>query len=210
MRKIKSALVEKITVGDFEANCYIFACARTRQAAVIDPGADFERISSFIEKEELFPKLIINTHGHIDHIGANSRFGLPICIHKLDAEFLKDPEMNLSAFATIAFEPSFAKRVLEEGDKIQIGDVHLEVMHLPGHTPGGIALVYENIIFTGDTLFKEGIGRTDFPYSDGQALLDSIKKKLMGLDDGTFVFPGHGPTTTIGYERKNNPFLNER
>lgn len=210
MEKIKEALIEKLVVGDFEANCYIFACAQTKIAAIIDPGADSEKILKIITKEKILPKLIINTHGHIDHIGANAKFNLPIYIHRLDADFLKDPDKNLSAYATISFEASSAKILLEEGDKIDVGNLQFKVIHIPGHTPGGIALLYENIIFTGDTLFKEGIGRADFPYSEGDALFKSIKEKLMILSDDTIIFPGHGSNTTIGYERKHNPFLIER
>ncbi len=200
-------ILETIVVGEMEANCYIFGSDEEREVVLIDPGADYEKLSAFIKNRGLLPKFIVNTHGHIDHIGANHRFNLPILIHRLDADFLSDPQLNLSAISGRGYRSPQAARLLEEGDSIEVGDIELKVIHTPGHTPGGISLGYEDLIFTGDTLFKGGVGRTDLPYGSEEQLLSSIKEKLLTYDDQTIIYPGHGPTSTIAKERRENPYL---
>jgi len=203
----KHYLLHRIVVGEMETNCYIFGAAETKEAAIIDPGADYEEIKEVIDAGSLIPKFIINTHGHIDHIGANYKFKLPIYIHREDSDFLTNPINSLSAFyASFAMSPK-ASRLLEDGDEIDVSGIRLKVLHTPGHTPGGISLYYNGIVFTGDTLFEGSVGRADFPYSDNKALIDSINNKLMKLDDDVVVLPGHGDKTTIGRERNNNPWL---
>lgn len=200
-------ILHRLTVGDMEANCYIFGSARTKEAAIIDPGAEYERIKKVIDGEGLVPKFIINTHGHIDHIGANHKFNLPVYIHRADADFLTNPIKSLSAFYG-QFKPSpKASRRLEDNDEIEISDIILKVLHTPGHTPGGISLYYNGLVFTGDTLFEGSVGRSDLPYGSGSELISSIKNKLLVLDDGVVVLPGHGEKTTIGEEKKSNPWL---
>jgi len=199
--------LHQLVVGPIGTNCYIFGSAKTREVAVIDPGGDYDKIKKLLDKEKLVPKFIINTHGHIDHTGANYKFKLPIYIHKDDADFLTNPVNSLSAFtAHFAMSPK-ADHILEDGEEIEIADVSLKVLHTPGHTPGGISLYHDGIVFTGDALFADSIGRSDFPYSDGDALLNGIRKKLLPLDESVLVFPGHGPETTIGHEKKNNSWL---
>jgi len=200
-------ILETIVVGEMEANCYIFGSDEGKEVVLIDPGADYEKLSAFIKNRRFLPKFIVNTHGHIDHIGANHRFDLPILIHRLDADFLSDPQLNLSAFSGSSYRSPQAARLLEEGDSIEVGDIELKVIHTPGHTPGGISLRYEDLIFTGDTLFKGGVGRTDLPYGSEEQLLSSIKEKLLTYDDQTIIYPGHGPTSTIAKERRENPYL---
>jgi len=200
-------ILETIVVGEMEANCYIFGSDEEREVVLIDPGADYEKLSAFIKNRGLLPKFIVNTHGHIDHIGANHRFNLPILIHRLDADFLSDPQLNLSVLSGRGYRSPRAARLLEEGDSIEVADIELKVIHTPGHTPGGISLRYEDLIFTGDTLFKGGVGRTDLPYASGEQLLSSIKEKLLTYDDQTIIYPGHGPISTIAKERRENPYL---
>jgi glyoxylase-like metal-dependent hydrolase (beta-lactamase superfamily II) len=203
-------IIERIIVGPLETNCYILADEKTKDAVIIDPGGDYSRIQKRIEKLGLKPLCVINTHGHGDHIGANEKFDLPIWAHKLDADFLTDPDKNLSGafFAHICSPP--ADRLLEGGEKIKAGSLKLEIIHTPGHTPGGICVKCGKALFTGDTLFYQSIGRTDIPMADTNDLLRSIKTKLMVLDDDIFIYPGHGPESTIGEERRNNPFLNDK
>ncbi|MDP8230838.1 MAG: MBL fold metallo-hydrolase [Candidatus Gorgyraea atricola] len=199
--------IETIVVGMMEANCYIVGDEPTKEVFIIDPGADYKKIKKIIDRDSLKPKAVINTHGHGDHIGADSEFGLPIWIHRLDAEFLQDPSKNLSGMLGFLLKTKKAKRLLEEGDVLKIGNVEIEVLHTPGHTPGSICLKADGVIFTGDTLFHEGVGRTDFAYGSQEDIILAIKEKLFTLDDGYIVYPGHGPSSTIGHEKTNNPFV---
>jgi hydroxyacylglutathione hydrolase len=216
MRKA-AAMITKNSSGDYllytiyidgvDTNCYIFGSKKTKDVVVIDPGAEPEKIKALIAKEGLAPKCIINTHGHIDHIGANKDMGLPVYIHEKDANFLTNPLLSLAAFYGKLKGSPRASRILKDNDEIEISKIKLKVIHTPGHTPGGIALHYNGIVFTGDTLFSQGIGRTDLPYGSEKDIKDSIQNKLFKLDDNTAVFPGHGEITTIGREKRTNPWL---
>jgi len=200
-------IIKKIIAGMMEANCYIVGDDSTKEAFIIDPGGDYEKIKEVIDSNSLKVQVVINTHGHGDHIAANNEFSLPIWIHRLDAAFLQDPSKNLSGSFGHLLKTRKAQRLLEDGDILKIGSYVLEVIHTPGHTPGSICLKGEKVVFTGDTLFCEGIGRTDFSYGSEEAILDSIKQKLFTLDDDCIVYPGHGPSSTIGSEKINNPFI---
>jgi glyoxylase-like metal-dependent hydrolase (beta-lactamase superfamily II) len=200
---------ETIVVGALETNCYLVVCEATRECAVIDPGADHELIFLAIAEGELKPVLLINTHGHVDHTGANrdvkEHFGTPILIHAADAPMLgKIQELELSLFLAAKDSPP-ADRTLKDGDVIRIGRGQLRVLHTPGHSPGSISLLGDGFVLSGDTLFMEGVGRTDLPGGSRPQLVKSIREKLMTLPDETLVLPGHGPHTTIGHERENNP-----
>ncbi len=204
-------ILEILTVGELATNCYILGDEGTQQGVVIDPGGDSEIIEAHLKKLKLKVEHIILTHGHIDHIGALSQLkkttGAAILIHSKDSAMLRDPSQNLSLFSGGRTVAPKADRLLEEGDIIQCGETKLEVLHTPGHTPGGISLLTDKMIFTGDALFCGSIGRTDFPGSSHQELISSIKSKLLNKDDDFVVHPGHGPSSTIGEERRNNPFL---
>ncbi len=191
---------KRVVVGVMEANCYIFGDSDTKEVFIIDPGGDAEKIKSVIDKYGLIPKAIINTHGHGDHISANRRFDLPIWIHKDDADFLLEPSKNLSSMLGLGIRSPQATRLLEENDTLNIGKFSLTVIHTPGHTPGSICLKDGNCLFTGDLLFADGVGRTDFPYGSQATLIESLKK-IFNYGDDTVVYPGHGPSTTIGSER---------
>lgn len=203
----KDYVLHGLAVGEMEANCYIFGSGKTKEVAIIDPGAEYEKIKQLLDVEGLIPKFIINTHGHIDHIGANHKFDLPVYIHKNDADFLTNPLKSLSAFYGNFKKSTKASRQLEDNDEIEISDISLKVLHTPGHTPGGISLHHNGLVFTGDTLFEGGIGRTDLPYGSSEQLISSIKDKLLSLDESVVVLPGHGEKTTIGEEKKSNPWL---
>jgi len=193
------------------ANCYVVACEETREAAVIDPGGDVARILDYIKKHNLSVKYIIDTHGHIDHIAGNDQLrdatGAKLMIHEQDAAMLEDTKLNLSSFMGFSARFKPADQLLTEGDTIELGTVKLEVIHTPGHTRGGICVVTDGAVFTGDTLFNGSIGRTDLPGGDFEAIINSIKLKLMKLPGDTAVYPGHMGQSTIEYERKYNPFL---
>ena len=200
-------LLYKIHIDSVDTNCYVFGSKQTKEVVVIDPGADPDRIKELIERESLIPKCIINTHGHIDHIGANSELNLPVYIHEKDANFLINPLLSLAAFYGKLKGSPRASRILKDSDEIEISDIKLRVIHTPGHTPGGISLYYDGIVFTGDTLFAQGIGRTDLPYGSQKDITNSIKEKLFNLADSTIVYPGHGGETSIGIEKRTNPWL---
>jgi len=199
-------VVKAFSVGALETNCYLIYSRKSKEGFLIDPGAFDKRVREAISEGRIKIKNIINTHGHIDHTSGNKKFGYPILIHARDNELLRNPSKNLAFFIGLFSESPPAERLLSDGDTIAAQDLSIKVLHTPGHTPGGISLVSGDMVFTGDTLFREGIGRSDFPYSSEKELFNSVKK-LMKLDDSTKVFPGHGPATTIGHERKNNPFL---
>ncbi len=200
--------LKTLIVGMMEANCYIVGEESTKEVFIVDPGGDYRKIKKIIDGDGLKPQAVINTHGHGDHIGADSEFGLPVWIHRLDAEFLQDPSKNLSGAFGFLLKTKQAARLLEDGDILKIGKYELKVIHTPGHTPGSICLKGKGIIFTGDTLFCEGVGRTDFLYGSQEDIMRSIKEKLLTLDDNYIVYPGHGPSSTIGNEKTNNPFIN--
>ena len=203
--------VKKLIVGPMEANCYILADEKTKRAIIIDPGDEAEKILRKVDAEELEIIYIVNTHAHIDHIGANDiireETGACLLIHSADAPFLEDPEMNLSIMIDKKRKFSSPTKMLEEGDQIRVDGISLRVLHTPGHTPGSICLHVKDKLFTGDTLFAGSVGRTDLPGGNLLDLENSIKEKLLVFSDEVIVYPGHGPQTTIGKEKQDNPFV---
>lgn len=200
-----------IVVGALETNCYLVYCEDTRACAVVDPGAEPERIFPVIFEEGLTPIVLINTHGHIDHIGANKdikdHFGVPLYIHAGDNPILgKVQQLELSLFLGAKDSPP-ADHLMTDGEEIRIGNGSLRVLHTPGHSPGSVSLLGDGFLLSGDTLFMEGVGRTDLPGGSQKQLEQSIREKIMTLPDETVVLPGHGPHTTVGQERADNPFL---
>ena len=206
-------IIEKLVVGELQANCYIIADEKTRRALVIDPGEEAEKILGVITQNELKVIYIVNTHAHIDHIGANDiireNTGASLLIHSADAYLLKDMEMNLSTIMNEERGPLLPPtRVLEDGDEIKVDQICLQVLHTPGHTPGSICLYVKDRVFAGDTIFAGGVGRVDLPGGNFTDLQNSIREKLLTLPKEVIVHPGHGPDTTIGKEKKSNPFIN--
>jgi glyoxylase-like metal-dependent hydrolase (beta-lactamase superfamily II) len=212
-RIVEEMFLKRLVVGELETNCYLIACKRTKKAVVIDPGGEEEvdLVLNFLQENNFDLKYIINTHGHIDHIAGNNLLKAKtealLLIHRLDADMLVDANKNFSSFMGKEICSPPADKLLEEGDEISLGTLNLIVIHTPGHTPGGISLVLNNIVFTGDTLFAGGIGRTDLPGGSYQDLIKSINEKLLILGDDKIIYPGHGPDSTIGEERKTNPYL---
>jgi glyoxylase-like metal-dependent hydrolase (beta-lactamase superfamily II) len=204
-------IFEGFGVGSIDANCYIIGCEKTKEGAVVDPGDEGMRILKRLEALGLKCKYIILTHGHADHIAALKQVreatGAEVLIHTKDADMLINPKLNLSMMIGMVLKFEAAERLLEEGDKIQVGEITLEVFHTPGHTLGGISLKVGDFLITGDTLFAGSVGRSDFPGGNHNMLINSIKTKLLVFPDETKVYSGHGPATTIGYEKRYNPFL---
>lgn len=203
--------IKGMEVGAVACNCYLVGCEETKKAIIIDPGAAPQAIINLIKSSGYTVETIVNTHGHVDHIGANNEVkkhtGAKLMIHRLDAKMLTSSAANFSMFMGNPVTSVGADQLLEEGDVVKVGQVELKVLHTPGHTPGGICLAANEVIFSGDTLFYGSIGRTDFPGGSYEALIGSIKAKLLPYPDNTVVYPGHGPATSIGFERQYNPFL---
>ena len=205
-------LVACITVGLLQENCYIYACPQTLEAVIIDPGDEAPRILEKIQELKCIPRYIINTHGHFDHICAidevSAAYPVPLAIHPDDVHLYTEER---SAFLAGRKAPLVKRQpdiLLQEGDTISFGTLTLDVLHTPGHTPGGICLVSRPYcIFSGDTLFQRGIGRTDLPGGNYEQLITSIRTKLYTLEDELVVFPGHGGPTTILEEKYENPFV---
>jgi hydroxyacylglutathione hydrolase len=200
---------KRLMTDMFSSNCYIIG--DKDEGVVIDPCADSSEILEAAEKLGLNIKYIILTHSHIDHICSvddlRDKTGARVLVHKDDAAALGDARFNGSALFGLAKAFKSADMLLNDGDTIKAGNLELQIIHTPGHTPGGICIKVEEKLFTGDTLFKMSIGRTDLGNGDYDDIIASIKEKLMTLDDETIVYPGHGSASTIGYEKKNNPYI---
>ncbi|WP_372881684.1 MBL fold metallo-hydrolase [Psychromonas sp.] len=203
-----------IPVTPYEQNCSLIICEETKTAAIVDPGGDPQRILNVVEKQGVKVDKIILTHGHLDHVGGTQavadKLHVPVIgPEKEDLFWLEQLEAQSQRFGFPTTESFSPTRWLEEGEVIEVGKIKLKVLHIPGHTPGHIALYDQQSkqIIVGDILFNGGIGRYDFPRSNGQLLISGIKEKLLTLPPETTVYPGHGPTTTIGKEKISNPFL---
>jgi hydroxyacylglutathione hydrolase len=204
-------IIKTLCVGMLQTNCYLVGCEDTKEGAIIDPGGDAKRILAEVERLGLKIKYVINTHGHFDHTLANKEVvqstGASLAIHSADAPMLTTGGGAL-LFGIIGKASPPADTRLEEGQVLTLGKVKLKVLHTPGHSPGSICLYNEEegVLFDGDVLFNMGMGRYDLPGGNYNVLMQSIQR-LLTLPDETIVYPGHGPATTIGHERRNNPFL---
>lgn len=198
-------------VGPIETNCYILSCSETRKAVIVDPGGDAGLIEAFIEEARLEPIEIVCTHGHSDHIASvgdlKERFGIPFAIHGADLEMVKLSVEEAPFWGLGRIKEPKIDRILSPDDSIVFGAARGTVLHTPGHTPGGISLLFDGFVLAGDTLFNRSIGRTDLAGGDLDTLLESIRTQLFTLPDETIVYCGHGPRTTIGEEKRENPFL---
>jgi len=204
-------IIKKLEVGPIMANCFIVGCESTKEAVVIDPGDDADRILMTLAKSGLKVKYLINTHGHFDHVGANKRMkevtGAEIAVHPDDEPMFHELSRSAMMFGLSAENSPPADIRLNDGDEITFGKITLKVIHTPGHSKGGICLYTKGHLFAGDTLFAGSIGRTDLAGGDYDTMISSIKEKLLILDPDTIVYTGHGPETTIGNEKRMNPFL---
>ena len=208
-------IFEHLIVGPLACNCYVVGDSESKDAIVIDPGDDAEVIAEALVRRGVRVKAIVATHAHFDHIVAAQKLreltGAPFYLHELDSPLLDWMQASGRMFLGIELPPPpEVDRAAPEGELLTAGNVKLEVLHTPGHSPGSISLVGQDAIFSGDTLFAGSIGRTDLPGGDTDALLNAVKKKLFPLGDDLPVYPGHGPVTTLGEERLSNPFVGER
>lgn len=204
-------IIKKLEVGPLMANCFILGCENTKEAAIIDPGGDTEQILIESAGLKLKIKYIINTHGHFDHVAGNKKIkkatNATLAIHTEDEFMLSDISRAARMFGISAEDSPAPDLLLNDGDNINFGTITLNIIHTPGHSRGGISLYTPGHLFAGDTLFAGSIGRTDFRGGDYDTLISSVKKKLFILPDNTVVHTGHGPETSIGNEKRTNPFL---
>ena len=204
-------IIKNIVVGPLEVNCYILGCEDTKEAAIIDPGDNADEIISNIEKEGLNPKFIINTHAHFDHIGGvkaiQDHFKIDFILHEGDLFLVENASEQATAFGLKPISKPVVNKNATNGEKVNLGNKSITVIHTPGHSPGGVCYYSGNNVFVGDTLFAGSIGRTDLPGGSYDTLINSIKENLFPLGDSTIVYPGHGPSTTIRNEKEHNPFL---
>ncbi len=198
-------------VGPLQVNCYIVACPQTLKALVIDPGEEGEKILAAVRQQGWQVEAVVNTHGHFDHVGANravhAATGCQLLIHGDDLPFLERAATHAQIYGLQTTPAPPPTRLLEDGERIACGTLEAEVIHVPGHSPGGIALRIGSHLFVGDILFADSIGRTDLPGGNHQQLVAGIRSRLWPLPAATIVHPGHGPDTSIGRERRDNPYV---
>jgi glyoxylase-like metal-dependent hydrolase (beta-lactamase superfamily II) len=202
-----------ITVGVFQSNCFIASCEDTGEAVVIDAGDDAATILSAVA--DLDVKMIVNTHAHLDHVGAlpavKKELGVPVLMHKSEMDIYQRLPQQAAMFGLVAPELVEIDRFIAEGDEVEFGNLKAKVIETPGHSPGGICLVFKDLTppqaFVGDVLFNGSIGRTDLYGADHSAMMTTLKNVIMNLPDDMVAYSGHGPETTIGHEKRTNPFL---
>ncbi len=204
-------IIETVVVGSFMVNSYVVGCKETKKGFIVDPGGDEDLILRYVESHKLEIEKVLLTHGHIDHIGAvaevQQAINAGIFISADDKFLLDEAEAQSQMFGLRPPSPFEVESYLKDGDEFKVGNLNIKVLATPGHTPGSISFQVNDILISGDTLFEGSIGRTDFPGGSLPDIKKSIKNKLYVLPDETVVHSGHGPTTTIGYEKLNNPFV---
>ena len=204
-------LVENLVVGPLMTNCYIVWDEASNEGVIIDPGDDADIIITMLKELGVQVDRILATHCHFDHIAAAAalkrELELEFIAHEGDLFFVEDGKASARKWGFDIEQPPKPDRFIEDGDKIEVGNFSLEVLHTPGHSPGGVSYLHERVVFAGDCLFQGSIGRTDFRMGSLEELAKSIKTRLYTLPDNTLVYTGHGPVTTIGDEKAHNPFV---
>ncbi|MCK4947687.1 MAG: MBL fold metallo-hydrolase, partial [Candidatus Aureabacteria bacterium] len=200
----------RVVNGPLETNSYIVFCDKTKEGIIIDPCAA-DKIADAVDESGITPVMIVNTHYHADHVSGNKalkeKYSIPIAIHSDDASYLTSPLNNLEGYGLKSAGSPPADVILSDREVVAFGDIKLNVIHTPGHSPGGVCLYYpREVLFSGDTLFAMGVGRTDLPGGSEDALINSIKSRIFNLPDDVKVFPGHGRETTVGEEKKGKIF----
>jgi glyoxylase-like metal-dependent hydrolase (beta-lactamase superfamily II) len=205
--------VETVISGDIQTNCYLIYDSNSKAALIIDPGQDDIKVIAEIERLKIKPEMLINTHGHFDHIIADDiirdKFNIPLAVHKDEIEMIMDPAKNISAFYGMPTAVKQPEIVLQDGQIVKLSFTQFQVLHTPGHSRGGICLLFDKFLISGDTLFKCDIGRTDLENGSFEILMSSLEK-LKKLAPSLIVYPGHGESTILDYELKNNPYLKSK
>lgn len=209
-------IVARATVGPFQENSYVVGDPETRDAILVDPGDEPAAIEALVAAHGLVPRMVVNTHAHLDHVGAvaalTARFGTPFYLHPGDRFWLEQLPSQAQMFGLDAPPTPEVDHWLADGEELVLGSRAFRILHTPGHTPGGTCLFFaaDRVLFTGDTLFAGSVGRTDFPGGSWEELETSIRTKLLPLGDDVVFHSGHGPPSTLGEERRNNPFVGVR
>jgi len=211
-------IIKQIPAGPFQVLTYLVACPQSRDAVIIDPAGDEDKILAVIQTENLRVKYILNTHGHSDHVLGNhklkSLLNVPVCMHEADDTFFTDPDIREISAQELGLTPADPADIrLRDKDILEVGTLRIEVIHTPGHTPGSVCYLVGENLFSGDTLFVGAAGRTDLVGGSLDTLIESIEKKLIVLPKQTIVWPGHdygeSPTSTIGREMEENPYITD-
>ena len=211
-------IIRQIPIGPLQVHTYLVACPQTKEAVIIDPAGEEDKITALIEEEDVKVKYILNTHGHSDHVLANQRLkqmlSVPTCMHELDDQFFSQEDAREESSREFGLPPSEPVDIkLKDGDVLEVGTLKIEVLHTPGHTPGSVCYLVNGNLFTGDTLFVGAVGRTDLTGASLDTLLDSLESKLLPLPPETIVWPGHDygetPTSTMGREMEENPYITD-
>jgi len=203
--------IQSMSLGELGTNCYIVY--QQENALIFDPGGEAEKVIQFIDQHNLIPQAILLTHAHFDHIGAvdtlRSHFNLDVYLHEEESHWLEEPQLNRStAFTRKEVKTAPPEHLLKTG-KLKISSFEFEVIHTPGHSPGSVSFIFKEykFIISGDVLFKQGVGRTDLPGGSTEQLVRSIREHLYTLEDDYIIYPGHGVKTSIGEEKRNNPYV---
>ena len=203
--------IKRFEIGAYGVNCYVISCTETKKAFIIDPGAYTPKLIDYLKENQLEAQFVLLTHAHGDHICGLKQFmselKIPVYLHEDEFEILNNPALNFSGSICGNNIKIEADKKVVDNEIIKMGEIEIKVLHTPGHTPGGISIQIGKHVFCGDTLFRDSIGRTDFPYSDTDTLFAAIREKLYVLDPNTVAYPGHGAETTIAYEKKANMFV---
>lgn len=204
-------IIKTLNIGSLRVNNYLVICEKTQEAALIDAGGDYQATVNLANENNAKIKYILNTHGHFDHIAGDSELQVKnkvkVFLHKEDESLVESFKNYLMLYDMPDYDPPKVNEFVNDGQEIKVGELNFKVIHTPGHSSGSVSYLIDNVLFSGDTLFAESVGRTDLPGGSYEAIKNSIINKLFVLDDNTIVYPGHGYSTTIGYEKVYNPFF---
>ena len=202
--------LKTFVAGELYNNCYLIFSEKSKKGFIVDSPAPSRELDEYIQNQDLEIIFIALTHAHFDHIASLDNYSTPFYIHKDDLSFLRDPNLNGSAFFSSSVIIKRRPYFYQDGQLLRFGEHNIEVIHSPGHTPGSVSLKLNDWLFSGDTIFLDSVGRTDIPLASHDTIIESIKNRILTLPPETLIYPGHGPLTTVEREKKHNPFLESK